>query len=87
MRPTLAGEKRAYVGGRQVLDKAIVVGAVEVRGEASGRVRLQVVPDVSARSLTGFVRTNVAAGAIMVTDGWGGYDPLPKQGYRHRPHT
>ena len=63
------------------------MGAVEVRGEASGRVRLQVVPDVSARSLTGFVRTNVAAGAIVVTDGWGGYDPLPKQGYRHRPHT
>lgn len=63
------------------------MGAVEVRGKASGRARLQVVPDVSARSLTGFVSTNVAAGTIVVTDGWGGYDPLPKQGYRHRPHT
>jgi len=46
-----------------------------------------VVADVSARSLTGFVRTDVAAGAIVVSDGWGGYDPLSKQGYRHRPHT
>jgi transposase-like protein len=83
----IGGREAGQLGGRHVLDKAIVVGAVEVRGEASGRVRLQVVPDVSARSLTGFVRTNVAAGAIVVTDGWGGYDPLPKQGYRHRPHT
>ena len=83
----IGGREVGLRGGRHVLDKAIVVGAVEVRGEASGRVRLQVVPDVSARSLTGFVRTNVAAGAIVVTDGWGGYDPLSKQGYRHRPHT
>jgi len=83
----IGGREAGQLGGRHVLDKAIVVGAVEVRGEASGRVRLQVVPDVSARSLTGFVRANVAAGAIVVTDGWGGYDPLPKQGYRHRPHT
>ena len=76
----IGGREAGLRGGRHVLAKAIVVGAVEVRGKASGRVRLQVVPDVSARSLTGFVRTNVAAGAIVVTDGWGGYDPLPKLG-------
>jgi len=23
----------------------------------------------------------------VVTDGWGGYDPLRSTGYRHRPHT
>jgi hypothetical protein len=83
----IGGREVGPRGGRHVLDNAIVVGAVEVRGEASGKVRLQVVPDVSARSLTGFVRTNVTAGAIVVTNGWGGYDPLPQHGYRHRPHT
>jgi transposase-like protein len=83
----IGGPEAGLCEGRHVLDQAIVVCAVEVRGKASGRVRLQVVPDVSARSLTGLVRTNVAGGAILVTDGWGGYDPLPKQGYRHRPHT
>jgi hypothetical protein len=87
MRLASAGQKRPTFG-RHVLHKAIAVGAVEVRGKDSGRARLQGVPDVSARSLTGFVSTNVARGAIVVTDGWGGYDdPLPKQGYRHRPHT
>jgi Transposase zinc-ribbon domain/ISXO2-like transposase domain len=56
----IGGPEAGLRGGRHVLDKAIVVGAVEVRGKASGRARLQVVPDVSARSLTGFVSTNVA---------------------------
>jgi transposase-like protein len=83
----IGGPEAGLRGGRHVIDKAIVVGAVEVRGKASGRVRLKVVPDVSARSLTGFVRANVAAGAVVLTDGWGAYDPLPKQGYRHRART
>lgn len=74
-------------GGRELLDKAIVVGAVEVRGTASGRVRLQVVPDASGRSLTGFVKASVEPGAIVVTDGWQGYAPLSEMGYRHRPRT
>jgi len=64
-----------------------VVGAVEVRGKASGRVRLQMVPDVSARSLTGFVRANVSRGAVVLADGWGSYVPLSDMGYHHRART
>src|SRR5712691_11405982 len=70
--------------GRQAGEKAIVVGVVEVRGKASGRVRLQVVPDVSTRSLTAFVKANVARGAVLLTDGWGSYFALSDMGYRHR---
>jgi transposase-like protein len=83
----IGGPEAGLRGGRQVGDKAIVVGAVEVRGRASGRVRLQVVPGVSARSLTGFVRANVAHGAVVLTDAWGGYAPLSEMGYRHRSRT
>ena len=64
-----------------------VVGAVEVRGRAAGRVRLHVVPDALARSLTGFVRRTVTSGAVVLTDGWQGYAPLPDLGYHHRPRT
>ena len=74
-------------GGRQLLEKALVVGAVEVRGKAAGRVRLQVVPDASASSLTGFVQRHVELGALILTDGWGAYAPLTSMGYRHRPRT
>src|SRR3990167_4133470 len=84
---TYIGNQEGLRGGRELGDRALVVGAVEVRGRASGRVRLQSVPDASARSLTGFVRRNVAPGTIVITDGWQGYAPLSAMGYRHRPKT
>ena len=63
------------------------VGAVEVRGKAAGRVRLPVVPDASARSLTGLVQRTVTPGPLILTDGGGAYAPLANGGYRHRPRT
>ena len=83
----LGGPEAGLKGGRQLLEKALIVGAVEVRGKAAGRVRLQVVPDASAPSLTGFVKGHVEPGAIILTDGWGAYAPLASMGYRHRPRT
>lgn len=81
----IGGPEAGLEGGRQLVCKALVVGAVEVRGKGSGRVRLQVVPDASGASLTGFVAANVQRGAVVLTDGWGGYAPLQGMGYRHRP--
>jgi hypothetical protein len=43
----------------------------------SGRIRMEVVPDRSARSLCGFVEAAVEPGAVVVTDAWGGYATLP----------
>jgi transposase-like protein len=83
----IGGPEVGLRGGRQLVDKALVVAAVEVRGTASGRVRLQVVPDASGASLTGFVRNAVEHGALVVTDGWQGYAPLTTMGYRHRART
>lgn len=84
-----------YVGGveegrrggrRRESTKSIVVGAVEVRGRGSGRLRLAVVQDVSAASLVPFVEGAVAAGSTLLTDGWQGYAPLRKT-YDHQPAT
>ncbi len=49
----IGGPEAGLRGGRQHGDKALVVVAVEVRGTASGRVRLAVVPDASGPTLTG----------------------------------
>jgi transposase-like protein len=84
---TFIGEQENLRGGRQIGDRALVVGAVEVRGRASGRVRLQLVADSSARSLSGFVAANVEPGTTVLTDGWQGYASLSGMGYRHRPKT
>jgi len=83
----VGGPEAGLRGGRERREKGLVVSAVEVRGKASGRVRLQIVPDASGPSLTGFVKASVEAGAIVITDGWRGYAPLSGMGYRHRPRT
>jgi transposase-like protein len=83
----IGGPEAGLKGGRQRGDKALVVAAVEVRGRAAGRVCLQVVPDASAPTLTGFVAANVEPGSLIVTDGWKAYTLLRGMGYRHRPKT
>ena len=93
-RDRLAGEvevDEAYVGGeetggrgRQTKTKNIVVLAVEVRGDRrTGRIRLRHVPDVSGKSLVGFVREVVARGSLVKTDGWPAYTRLTKHTYAH----
>ena len=69
--------------GRGVNHKAVVVGAIEVRSRAlqangkkprravyARRLRLCLVPNRSAKALTGFVQETVVKGAVVRTDGW-----------------
>ena len=82
----------AYVGGeepgvrgRQTKTKSIVVMAVELRGgRRTGRIRLRHVPDVSGKSLVGFVTDVVAPGSVVKTDGWPGYSRLTTHNYTHQ---
>ena len=65
--------------------KCIVVIAIEIKQpKGFGRVRMRHVPDASGDSLIPFVRDTVTAGAEVLTDGWGGYNDLPKHGYRRQ---
>src|SRR3954453_18538463 len=83
----VGGVEEGRRGGRQRDGaKPVVVGAVEVRGRGSGRVRLAVVEDLSAASLVPFVEASGAPGSVVLPDGWQGYAPLRK-GYDHRPST
>jgi hypothetical protein len=83
---TLVGGRRE---GRHVArrhgEKALVGVIVEVRCRGSGRLRLEVLPNASADTLTAWVGALVAPGAIVHTDGWKGYRGLAGAGYEHRP--
>jgi len=82
---TYVGGLEEAVHGRHTEKKAIVVIAVEIHVPMGfGRVRLGRVPDVSAESLVQFVRGAVEPGSVVHTDGWRGYDDLPKWGYVHK---
>jgi len=82
---TYIGGAEPGVAGRKTLRKAIVAGAVEVRGNRAGRVRLRVIPNATARTLEKFVKENVEPGTEILTDGWGGYSKLAELGYVHMP--
>ena len=81
----------AYVGGieegargRYTETKAIVAVAVEIVDEKRlGRVRMQVVPNVSAASLGTFVSDAIKPDATVITDGWSGYTDLAVFGFDH----
>jgi transposase-like protein len=83
----IGGPEAGLRGGRERGEKALVIVAVEVRGTRSGRVRMAVTPDASGATIQQFMRENVAAGAIVHTDGWRGYRPLTRSGYDHRPRS
>jgi transposase-like protein len=87
---TYLGGPRPGKPGRGAVGKIKVAGAVEAgrgqaRGRRLGRLRLAVVPDVSARSLEGFLAAAVARPATVATDGWSGYGGLAAKGYAHEP--
>ena len=80
---TYVGGVGKKVRGRGATRKSIVVIAAEVRGRGLGRIRMSVIPDVSAKSLHEFISNNVKKGANVRTDGWKGYNGTKKLGYRH----
>src|SRR4051794_13994567 len=59
--------------GRSHDGKLLIAGAVEIRGEGPGRVRLAVIDDYSAAALGAFVAAAIAAGGTVVSDGWSGH--------------
>ena len=80
----VGGVEREGKRGRGT-SKSIVVIAVEVKEpKGFGRVRMRHIPDASGARLVPFVCDVVAPGAVVHTDGWGGYTDLPKSGYTHQ---
>lgn len=80
----IGGVQQGGKCGRGV-SKSVVVIAVEIKQpKGFGRVRMRHVPDASGASLLPFIRDVVATNAVVLTDGWGGYNGLPKHGYTRK---
>jgi len=69
---TMVGGRHEGHRGRSRERKALVGVIVEVRGQGSGRLRLQVLSDASRATLTPWVEALVVPGAVVHTDGWSG---------------
>lgn len=85
---TYVGGVEEGVRGRELVRKALVVIAVELKGRKMRRIRLRHIPNASIRTLGGFVLDCVEKGSLIHTDGWKGYTGLKEAGYQHRvTHT
>jgi hypothetical protein len=81
----VGGVEEGRRGGRQRdSKKSILAGAVEVRGHGSGRIRLAVVPDLSAATFARFAEATIAPGSTILTDGWHSFRALSGS-YQHQP--
>ena len=85
----IGGPQAGLQGSRQLRGRraALVLVAVEKRGTTSGRVRMAVIPDFKARTLTGFIAQHIALGSTIYTDGLKQFTGLPNKGYGHVPRT
>lgn len=85
----IGGPQAGLRGSRQLRGRraALVLVAVEKRGSASGRVRMAVIPDFKAATLTGFITEHIAPGSTLYTDGLKQFTGLPAKGYAHVPRS
>ncbi len=85
----VGGEQAGLRGSRQLKGRraALVLVVVEKRGRASGRVRMQVIPDFKAKTIIPFLAQNVSAGSTIYTDGLKSFEGLSEAGFEHLPRT
>ncbi len=81
---TFIGGSLAGKRGRGAEGKTLVAVAVERNGKQNERIRLAVIPNASSEMLEGFIKTNIAKGSTIITDGWNGYNNLNKIEYAHK---
>src|SRR5713101_5342183 len=85
----IGGPQPGLRGSRQLKGRkaALVVVAVEKRGDISGRVRMAVIPDFRASTFKAFLSAQVAPGATLHTDGLTSFGAAAIDGYRHVAHA
>lgn len=83
----VGGPQPGVRGSRQLKGRkaAIVLVAVEKRGDASNRVRMAVVPDFRQATVLRFVTRHVAPGSTVFTDGLKAFAGLEPAGVTHVP--
>ena len=73
------GGKRKGNRGRGAKNKTIVFGILERRG----KVHVEIITNVKAKTLLAGTIKKVKKGSIVYTDKWRGYDSLIFNGYKH----
>jgi len=82
---TFIGGKKPGKRGQGAAGKVLAGIAAEDKGEEGfGRIRLGILPDASAESLTGFAKERIERGSTVRSDDWLGYRGMVSAGYRRK---
>jgi transposase-like protein len=81
----IGGEQAGLRGSRQLKDRraSLVLVAVEKRGRASGRARMNVIPDFKSSTIIPVLTRNVAPGSTIYSDGLKSFAGLVEAGFEH----
>ena len=81
----IGGPQPGIKGSRQLKDRRAVpvLAAVERRDDRSGRIRMVVLPNFTAMTITAILKEHIAPGSTVYTDGLKGFTGLQAAGYRH----
>ena len=82
---TFIGGVHSGKRGRGAEGKSLVFIAAEEAGHGIGRIRLSLLDNAAAETLTKTVQETIEPGSRVRSDGWGGYNDLPRYGYTHIP--
>jgi transposase-like protein len=85
----IGGTQAGLRGSRQLKGRkaALVLVAVEKRGQVTGRVRMALIPDFKNTTLLAFLKQNVMPGSTIYTDGLKSFAGLQEAGFEHVPRT
>ena len=78
---TYLGAPEEGVIGRLTYEKTLVIVAAQEDGRRIGRIRMRRIPDLSKKSLHGFIGEAIGPGSVVRTDGLRAYQGMV--GYRH----
>jgi transposase-like protein len=83
----VGGWQSGVRGSRQLKGRkaALVIVAVERRGRATGRARMEVIPNFRQVTMNDFARRNIELGSTIYTDKMTGFDGFTKAGFVHYP--
>lgn len=73
----------AFIGGQN--NKEIVMVATEIRGAATGRLRLRHIPTRTSAEIQNFILESIEPGSTIISDQYKGYIKIVEKGYEHEP--
>ncbi len=73
----------AFIGGEN--NKEILIVAAEIRGKATGRIRMRHVESRTSEEIQKFIMDSIEPGATIISDQYNGYVKIVEKGYAHEP--